>query len=370
MRSEKYYDQKDLYFSLLYGGAVYEETGETISDPLIGGTLHESGPVLRNVNTGARYSVRRLNSCTPELFFLYQNKILNPPDFRCIYWPKDIVSINVEQQSIINCNVERLYDDYEKKNTEYEIMSYGVLFDLDTVPIVINGSQLIDQLKHRDSLSWKNATARGMAVQLVSLFKQLNKDGYYYYDFSFDRFFFSYEHRALLDYSNLVFAEEELGSNTPKMYDALVQLDFGMFPIEFSHPAIVNGQVNKYTKKMQDYSLCAVLFFLFFGRFPYDGRLIASWPDRTIVEHYARFRVYHQNPIFIFDPEDQSNCLGSVDEETDQKVIDLWEESPPQLKKAFLLSLRFPDRNEGISPEEWAEIFKELGWTADLGEKK
>lgn len=85
--------------------------------------------------------------------------------------------------------------------------------------------------------------------------------------------------------------------------------------------------------------------------------------DNNEVEHEHRYEVYHKTPVFIFDPQDSSNHLGEF--AADQKVIDLWEELPEQIRELFTQTLTQQNalRKREVSnpsPAQWLECLQLL----------
>lgn len=145
------------------------------------------------------------------------------------------------------------------------------------------------------------------------------------------------------------------------------------YPVEFAEPAVVQGRQEYFDYRSQNYSMAAMFFYLMFGRHAYDGKLMDGYMDDTEREHYEKFRDYHKMPVFIFDPEDDSNALGTFADE--QAILDLWTEVPEKLKYLFLRALRQENaertgKDNTPLPEEWLNCFELLGWCVQEEEGK
>jgi len=127
------------------------------------------------------------------------------------------------------------------------------------------------------------------------------------------------------------------------------------------------------------HSLATLLFYLWMCHHPLHGNLesnIRSW------DIPAKRRIYGENPVFIFDPNDKSNRPDDPDYET---VKSLWALCPQKLKdlftKAFTEGLRNPGNR--VTEGEWQRAFLQLKennlrcphcntennlWTQDAGE--
>ena len=147
---------------------------------------------------------------------------------------------------------------------------------------------------------------------------------------------------------------------------------------EFMAPEIILGKADPST--LTDlHSLAVLLFNLWMCHHPFHGNLecaIRSW------DIPAKRRIYGENPVFIFDPNDKSNRPDDPDYET---VRTLWELCPQKIKdlfvKAFTSGIREP--NKRVTEGEWQRAFLQLKennlrcphcsvednlWTQDAGE--
>ena len=129
----------------------------------------------------------------------------------------------------------------------------------------------------------------------------------------------------------------------------------------------MQGKQEMFDYRSQNYSMTAMFFYLMFGRYAYDGKLMDGYMDDTEREHYEKFRDYHKMPVFIFDPKDDSNALGTFADE--QQILDLWEETPGEIKTLFLHTLcqenaERTGKDRTASPEDWLKCFEKLGWYA------
>ena len=204
-----------------------------------------------------------------------------------------------------------------------------------------------------------------MAVEIARALESLNRSGYLYADIHLSRIYFSDVGSVYLDFSNLIFSFQD---SVGRAADTVCRVEQGEYPLEFADPALVRGLAPHVDLHSQNYSLCALFFYLFLGRYPYDGRLLTGYVDDTSQQHYVKFRDYHRMPVFIFDPEDTKNSLGAFWEE--QQVIELWEELPGKLQEMFIRTLRQENAERtgpvnNPTPSTWLRCFRELGWCGD-----
>lgn len=351
----KYYEEDALYYSAVYGGGIYEETGEMIQNPLGGAPgENETSPLAVNLISGEIFFLKGASKRNRDR---YRSQILKPPRTRRILWPSDMVHLNERQREECGLLVARAYkpapalrDDSAKTD--------ALLFPHSEYPAMVNGQEKLASI---EAPSWKVQEVRDMAAAIAAALESLNRSGYFYTDIHLSRLYFTEQGDAYLDFSNLIFSlrdsAEEIG--------AVCAAESGEYPIEFADPAVVRGLIPHLDFHSQNYSLCALFFYLFLGRYPYDGRLMAGYADSTPQEHYSKFRDYHKMPVFIFDPQNTQNSLGVFWQE--QQVVALWAELPASLRELFIRTLRQENAERTVpvnnpTPSAWLRAFQELGW--------
>lgn len=340
-----YYTQEALSFSLISGGGIYQWTGQTAPEPP-GGS--DSGPVVRNVHTGEEFLLKRTN-CTAVRMRDYCRYLRLPPPDSCVLWPEDMITLTEEQQMRCGLFVEQFY---AEKPASGRHGSVALLF-----PPCPPMQCMTDYLAGLRERNWKNEAVQKLIQGILQVMAQVNRAGYLYGDLSFSRFFLTSEGRVVLNFSNLIFSDLDRpgGSGVP--------LRKGAYPIEFADPTIVRGLRTEMDMESQNFSLTAMIFYLMFGVYPYDGRLMSGYPDDNPQQHAAKFRDYHRMPVFLFDPADSRNALGAFEE--DQAVLNLWSECPEEIRTIFIRTLAQSnaERTQKIqnpSPEDWLRCFEEL----------
>ena len=362
MSAGKYRDPSELFYSVIYGGGIYEWNGQTVQDPL-GGDRGEgrTSPLLTNLFTGESFFLKRLPDSARDRF---RSRILVPPGSEHILWPSDMVHLEEGQREACSLFVTQGYSpapDAEREGTDALLLPYG------GYPRMVDGMRKLSQV---ESPSWKVREIQRMAVEIARALESLNRGGYLYGDIHLSRIYFSDVETVYLDFSNLVFS---LRDSVGREADRVCRVEQGEYPLEFADPALVRGLTPHVDLHSQNYSLCALFFYLFLGRYPYDGRLLTGYVDDTPQRHYVKFRDYHKMPVFIFDPEDTKNGLGAFWEE--QQVIELWEELPRELREMFIRTLRQENAERTApvnnpTPSAWLRCFQKLGWCGDQNETK
>lgn len=357
MTANKYRVQSDLFYSTVYGRGVYEWTGQLVQDPL-GGDRGEGrvSPLLSNINTGELFFLKRVPEYSRAR---YRQRILLPPRNEHILWPSDMVQLDEEQRRLCSLFAAQEYTPTPTPG-EARDEADALLFPYGGYPMMMDGIRRLSQI---GTPNWKNPAVREMAVEIARALEGVNRSGYVYSDIHLSRMYFTEQNEVFLDFSNLIYNFRDIvGRNAANV----CRTEPGSYPIEFADPAVVQGQIPFADLHSQNYSLCALLFYLFLGRYAYDGRLLDDYRlDDTVQQHYIKFREYHKMPVFIFDPEDTTNSLGAFWEE--QQVIDLWEELPASLRGLFTRTLRQENVNR-VKPvnnptaSTWLRCFEELGW--------
>lgn len=358
MKKSGYFGAGDLYYSRIYGGGVYEWKGQMVQDPLGGaGASGCLSPLLVNPITKESFYMKRTD-CSDLQAERCCDRILRPPRRSDILWPCDMVELTPEQQARCTLFAELNYTERQISAAERP-GNRGLLFPYGGYPPMTGGLRRLTQIRQAN---WQNPEVRRLAFEIACALDRVNRCGYLYLDLHFSRFFFREDQQVYLDYSNLIYTFRETERTDAEKICAAKP---GAYPIEFADPSIVQGIRKTMDEHAQNYSLCAMLFYLLFGQYPYDGRLLTGYVDDSPQTHYVKFRDYHKMPVFIFDPEDRQNALGAFDEE--QQVIALWEQCPEMLRKRFMNTLRqdCAERRVNVhvpTPGQWVQCFKELGW--------
>lgn len=121
--------------------------------------------------------------------------------------------------------------------------------------------------------------------------------------------------------------------------------------IKFIPPEIIRGE-NTWDIYADYYCLALLIYSINFGGFPFDGKRVYERPIVTIeraIEEYS-------NPVFIFDPMDESN---RVVDSTDYRIRRLWnDESNLTLKNAYIKSFTSSVRQKEcrLSIIEWMNL--------------
>lgn len=345
----KYITEDDLYFSLLRGSGVYCWNNITDNDPVdVSGRT--SCPVFMDVETEELFLVQRVY--WDKYIRQYEQGIYARPDLEHVIWPVDLVSLHGHELTVNY--VEHTFGlptDEIKNHTAGDTV---LLFPYKNYGIAKTAA---DELKEVKKISWKEPRIRELLVRIPEAFQKLNEAGYLNMDFDFSHLYLRDDKSIMFEYTNLMMP---LNATPAQGREALCK---GEYPYEFAEPALVQGTLRLPDLNMQNYSLTAMLFYLMIGRMPYDGPLLLGLTDNNEVEHEHRYEVYHKTPVFIFDPQDSSNHLGEF--AADQKVIDLWEELPEQIRELFTQTLTQQNalRKREVSnpsPAQWLECLQLL----------
>lgn len=345
-----------LHYSCIYGRGIYQNMWQMVQDPL-GGDNGEGGlsPLLRSIITGEEFYMKRVN-CTDQLYEIYCKRILCPPCRSHILWPVDMIYL---EDKDIGCSLHVSQEYTDKPADILRGGNIGLLFPYGGYPNMINGLRRLQQI---GSLSWKKPEIRKIAFQIMKAMDNINRCGYVYEDIHLSRIFFMNNDEVYFNFSGLALSMEDVFSE-----DAISTCSVrgNEYPIEFADPAVYRGLQKTLDFQAQNYSLTALLFYLFMGQYPYDGRLLTGYVDDSVQHHYIKFRDYIKMPVFIFDPDDRQNALGAFAEE--EAIVELWDELPEQLKIMFISTLKQSNAertaySDNPTPSMWLDSFKLVGW--------
>ncbi len=194
---------------------------------------------------------------------------------------------------------------------------------------------IIDLMKRRAEPSFRALTTAGF--QLADSYLQLHAKGLSYRDISFGNVFFDPKSGQVLvcDNDNVTIDGNAGGGviGTPR----------------FMAPEIVRGQA--YPSSETDlFSLSVLLFYMFMVHHPLEGKKEA---EIRCFDLPAMTRLYGTEPVFIFDPEDDSN--RPVPGLHDNAII-FWALYPQFLRalftRAFTAGIRDPEHGR-VRESEW-----------------
>ena len=354
MKHDSFFKADEFLYSHISGNGIYQLTGETVKDPLDGHYSEVgSSPLIKNVITGEEFYIK-LFEHNSYLLEQYSKMITNPPCMNNILWPCDIIELNDALKGKCDLFVGQTYPEQSRESS----CRYALVFKNSTYPGLISGTDRFDKVRN---LNWKDAEIKKLSHKILAAIEKLNTSGYIYEDIHFSRFFFDENDDVFLNFSNLIFHV----SDTAISDSHVCRANDNEYPIEFAEPAIVGKKQKTFDAQSQNFSICSLLFYMFFNRLPYDGRLLSGYIDDSPQSHYIKFRDYHKMPVFIFDPDNAENALGLFDEE--QFVVGLWNECPDEMKETFISTLRRENAErtkciDNLTPGQWITLLKSVGW--------
>lgn len=347
-RTTPYYSESDLVFSTIHGNGVYELVDEAYFDPLNPKSDHKKSYILRNINTKEEFFAEAIGLQEQNR---YAELVMMPVSRKEILWPFDIAVSS--RNDLSDISVMTYYSDIpweDKRKTKA-----FVLFPVNGYGNMINTETWLRKLSH--SANWNNARVMEYIKSLLLIISGLNHAGYLYYDFHMDKVLVDQEDHVMLNFSHLIFSQNPSD-------DKRVSQDLSRYPIETAEPATYARKNKTLDVQCQNYSLCAYLFRIMFNRWPYDGRLLDYLSDINPQEHYTKYRKYQEMPVFIFDPSDDRNQLGTFTEEL--ALIELWEKCPEIVKEEFIRILCWDNAQRTKEPysrsaDEWLSLLSQAG---------
>lgn len=201
---------------------------------------------------------------------------------------------------------------------------------------------IVDLMKGKVQVSFRNLIKA--CFNLTKGYQLLHSQGYQYRDISFGNVFFNPNNGKVLicDNDNVVpnGIQDSGVLGTPT----------------FMAPEIVRGEAMP-SRNTDKFSLAVLLFYMLMIAHPLEGIQEAKLHCKDLV---AQRKLYGTNPIFIYDPNNNSNrpVKGIHD-----NAIFYWEKVYPQYLKelfttAFTVGLQNPARR--VTENEWLDCFSKL----------
>jgi serine/threonine protein kinase len=274
------------------------------------------GEVYRATWAGGQYALKWYfpHTATPEQSVALQRLLKHhrPPSDRFL-WPLDLA-------------------------TSPQVRGYGYLMRLRELRF----HSLYDLVTQRIDPTFSALSTA--AIQLVDSFHKLHADGLCYRDISFGNAFFDPQTGEVLICDN-----DNVAENRSPVTGVLGTPDF-MAPELVRMEALPSRQTDLF-------SLAVLLFYMFCNSHPLVGKrilAIRSW------DYPARKKMFGLEPLFIFDPDDDSNAAvdRSLDPygEAGDNALCTWPLYPQLLRdlftKAFTAGLRDADHGR-VTEGEW-----------------
>lgn len=243
----------------------------------------------------------------------------HPIDFKLMLWPVDIIL------------------DEEK---------LGLVFHRRALPRLNTFRNLI----YRDyRLDWREEKIQTFIMNFLTLCKTIHDGGYCYHCFDLNRMYYNPANMDILFDFSLSMTRID---DDPFHKERVETENIGL---EFLAPRLDMDSDNEMTYVDECYSIAAFLFRAMIGRMPYHGRLMDGLGDLMNIErdtdyteHINMLRHYREISIFIFDPDDTSNGIGTFSEEQD--YIQRWEALPDNIRDMFVRV--FSKKNAECAVEE------------------
>lgn len=165
-----------------------------------------------------------------------------------------------------------------------------------------------------------------LAKNLAFAWSALDRAGYLYHEFTPSHMFYCADNNKVkLDFS---FSTHEYYALTD---GATVPANRISPDYTDTYCYLMNGKQDVISNY---FSMAVILFRLLVGLLPYQGRLLEGVRNVTKQEHSEWIALYHRNPVFIFDENDDVNRISSTTAYPDV-YIKRWEGLPPTLRGLF-----------------------------------
>ena len=204
-----------------------------------------------------------------------------------------------------------------------------------------NYKSIVDLMKRRAEPSFYSLCRA--AYNLTKGYEKLHTMGFSYRDISFGNLFFNPDNGDVLICDNDNVSAN--GNNDSTVYGTP----------RFMAPEIVTGKA-KPSRNTDLFSLAVLLFYMLMMHHPLEGKLEANIKCMDV---HAMTKLYGTNPVFIFDPIDQSN--RPVPKYQENAII-YWPIYPESIRslftQSFTIGLSAP--NKRVTEKQWLDAFANL----------
>lgn len=199
---------------------------------------------------------------------------------------------------------------------------------------MIRDTSLAPSLKMRCIISYK----------LVNAYHKLHLRGYCYRDLSDGNFMFDPKTGSVIISDNDNVGVEGLSSSQV------------LGTLEFMAPEVINGE-SKPGVNTDLYSLAILLFKFWVWHHPYHGNLEYMMKSLDMT---AKKWLYGTNPVFIFDPLNDTNRLPRTP--AHDSIQKMWDLLPTVLKDAFLqvFTWGIKDKEARLKEYQWEDVFQRM----------
>ncbi len=385
MNKEKYYDTDELYFSYIYSNRIYKEIDEHVSDPISGGVnyigqfVNNFSVLIENIGSKSEdscsYFLKRFDECEDSID-KYIYLIMNPPLTDCILWPVDIVRLNETQRSKNTLYVSNSYS-YVLNDKQEDKGQYALVFPYEGNIHDSNLNSVISQLYQSEAeiihlVNHRQTKIRKLAYDVVNAIDDINKQGYAYLDMHLSRLYTRGKNQIFFDFSNLIYPLKSFYQKNDKTANII---NIHRYPLEYLSPNIASQNLLKITFDEQNYSIAALLFYMFFGkRFPLEGSLVHGSGIDKIGNYAAYLNFLLTEPGIQFIYSDDNSNPNILSEDEGEFLNELWEELPESLKELFVYTLSTKPKqvnnktlvllkNSSLPTASiWKKSFENLNW--------
>jgi serine/threonine protein kinase len=178
------------------------------------------------------------------------------------------------------------------------------------------------------------------AIGIVNAFRALHRKGYFYLDLNDGNFFIN------TDNGDVLVCDNDNVTASPR---------YSIGKPGYIAPELITGKEKESSELTDNHSLGVVLFRLFMRHDPMMGK---KYCESVVLTAKKERELYGENPIFIFDPKDDSNrpVLN-----IHSNPIKLWPLYPEYLHQAFIqtFSEGMKDPNKRLPDKAWLKtLFK------------
>lgn len=326
---------EEVYISLICSDNLYVDIGDTIT------TINNRvGTKIKNIKNNEEYYCVKFNRSAGINLEMWKSIILKPTHCS-VFWPVDIIC----------------------REDEYGV-TYFFVFTYRFVPKTVSLNTLS---KENKGLGFEKNIIKNTIDVLLNTIRQNFDYQYLYMCWDDSMIFIDEENGEILipfSFYMLYKFNLKISLNTSEYFS--VCLDPYAYLNRDCDENDFNSGVYTVDFYSEMYAIASLLFKLLIGRYPFEGALMDGIFNSTDDEKKRWISEYLKHPIFIFDPNDETNKLGEFANE--QIFIQRWESLTEKLREMFLNVFSKENINRlgaypiYYTPQEWIDALDEFDY--------